>query len=74
MSSDSSRMPALVSASSSDESGEYPGYVSETESIDVTSGAPIEVSDAGFIAKQLDHLVSVTDFLAGRHAAVMHPV
>ena len=60
MLSDSSGMPALVSASSSDESGGYPGYVSETESTDEASEAPVEVSDAGFIAKQLDYLVPVT--------------
>ena len=47
ISSDSSGMPALVSASSADESGGYLGYMSETESTDETSGAPVEVSNTG---------------------------
>ena len=57
ISSDSSGMPVLVSASSSDESEGYPGYVSETESTNMVSGAPMEVSDT-------ESMVLVTDLLS----------
>ena len=45
MLSDSSGLPALVPASSADESRGYLGCASETENTDDTSGAPIEISN-----------------------------
>jgi hypothetical protein len=61
MSSDSSGMPGLVTASSPDESEGNPGYVNQAEGMKNTHIFLTKAADAGTIGEDLDHLVLVED-------------